>query len=73
MRVIRKITTGPDYKNGMHFEVGKPVMRESHTVKDIICTDVETYQVWVSNDKNETILWKTIEKVPVHVEHKIDY
>jgi len=73
MKVIRKITTGPDYKNGMHFEVGRAVMNQSHIVKDIISTLPGTYQVWVNNDKNETMLWKTIENVPVHVEHKIDY
>ena len=73
MSHIRKITTGPDYKNGMHFEVGKPVINYTNTVETIRLASVGVYEVWVKNKKEEVTLWKKIENVPVHIEYHIDY
>lgn len=78
MKLIRKISAGPDPKNAMHYIVGNGVIRDrsgefTHTVELIERVSSESFEIWIKNSKNEIYPWKTIERCPVIIEYNIDY
>lgn len=73
MMTIRKISIGTDPMNAMHFQVGSFVMKGSHTIQYIERT-TEGYDIWISNQANETYKWKTVNLfMPVTIEHNLDF
>ena len=73
MRLIRKISVGPDYKEAMHFSIGQPAIRKTHTIMSINKVDNNSYDIWITNDSEETYIWKSIEGLPVVIEYNIEY
>ena len=73
---IRKISVGPDYKNGaMHYIVGQEVLDKSNTIH-LIKYDSEkgSIKVYIINEKNEVVLWKEFNStVPVSIEYNINF
>ena len=60
MKLIRKISIGPDYKNGsMHYAVGQEVYG-GHKILNILDKDSE-YEIYIEKDE-EVLPWKTINK-----------
>jgi len=72
MYEIRKISVGPDYKNAMHFQVGQRVLGASNIIERITLDD-KCYRVWIINEKQEIVLWKNFDGMPVSVEYLIDF
>ena len=72
MKAIRKISIGPDYKNGsMHYAVGQEIYG-GHKIIDI--TDKgEEYDINIEKDQ-EIKPWKSINKnMAVVVEYNLEY
>jgi hypothetical protein len=72
---IRKISVGPDYKNGaMHYIVGQKVLndtQEIHLIK--YDDDKKSIKIYIINEKNEVVLWKEFnDTVPVSIEYNIN-
>ena len=78
MRDIRKISIGKDYPNGaMHYQVGKPVRLQGkpyiiEKIIEIKKTNNFNYEIYIK-DNNSTILWKTVEGMPVVIENNINF
>lgn len=74
---IRKVSIGPDYKDAMHFTVGQPVLRDSHTIHSIRLGRANEVQiqvtVYIQNDSNEVFTWKSFVGMPFSVEHDIEF
>ena len=72
MKSIRKISIGPDYKNGsMHYSVGQEVYG-GHRIIDIMDKG-EEYDIYIEKNK-EILPWKTINKnMAVVVEYNLEY
>ena len=72
MKLIRKISIGPDYKNGsMHYSVGQEVYG-GHTISDILEKDNQ-YDIYITKH-DEQMAWKTINKnMAVVVEYNLEY
>ena len=72
MKLIRKISIGPDYKNNaMHYSVGQEVYG-GHTIESINEKDGQ-YEIIISKD-DEIMPWKTINaNMAVTVEYNLDY
>jgi hypothetical protein len=72
---IRKISVGPDYKNGaMHYIVGQKVLNETQEVH-LIKYDEETksIKIYIINEKQEVVLWKEFNNtVPVSIEYNVN-
>lgn len=72
--IIRKVSVGNDYKNAMNYVLGQPVMKDSHVIQHILREDDGSITIWVINDENEIIAWKSISKdVPVSIEYSINF
>lgn len=73
---IRKISIGPDYKNGaMHYIVGQKVLGESNEIH-LIKQDKDSGEImiYIINDKSEVVLWKKFNTtVPISVEFNINF
>lgn len=73
---IRKISVGPDYKNGaMHYIVGQKVLNDTNEIH-LIKFDIElgSIKIYIINEKNEVMLWKELNhSMPVSVEYNINY
>lgn len=73
---IRKISIGPDYKNGaMHYIVGQKVLGESNEIH-LIKQDKDSGEImiYIINDKSEIVLWKKFNTtVPISVEFNINF
>jgi len=72
MKLIRKISIGPDYKNGsMHYAVGQEVYG-GHKILNIL-DNKDAYDIFI--EKNAEVLpWKTINKnMAVVVEYDLEY
>jgi hypothetical protein len=72
---IRKISVGPDYKNGaMHYIVGQKVLNESQEIHLIRYDEVKkSIKIYIINEKNEVVLWKEFnDTVPVSIEYNIN-
>lgn len=72
MNKIRKISIGPDYKNGsMRYTVEQSVYG-GHTISDIIDRD-SGYEIYIIK-ADERMHWKTINKnMAVVVEYDLEY
>lgn len=73
---IRKVSIGPDYKNGaMHYVVGQKILNESNEIH-LIKMDSEkmSIKIYIINDKQEVCLWKEFNYcVPTSIEYNISF
>ncbi len=70
---IRKISIGYDYKNSMNYIVGQKALNH-YTIHVIRQEDDGTISVWLENEKNEVVLWKSFNiSMPVSIEYNINY
>ena len=72
---IRKISVGPDYKNGaMHYLVGQRVLGDTNEIYLIrLNPEKQSFQVYIINEKEEVILWKEFTStVPISIEYNIN-
>jgi hypothetical protein len=72
---IRKISVGPDYKNGaMHYIVGQKVLEGTQEIHLIKYDDIKkSIKIYIINDKKEVVLWKEFnDTVPVSIEYNIN-
>jgi hypothetical protein len=73
---IRKISVGPDYKNGaMHYIVGQKILSDTNEIH-LIKFDSEklSIKIYIINDKEEVVLWKEFtNSVPISIEYNINY
>ena len=76
MSEIRKISVGPDYKNGaMHYIVGQKVLNDTNTIH-LIKQEKETgsVQIYIINEKKEIVLWKQFNAtIPISIEFNISF
>jgi hypothetical protein len=75
--IVRKVSIGVDLLKAMHYQVGKPVLGGSGTIKDII-VDVDGFiDIYVSRDFEgtaEILKWKSVSpSVPTIIEYSIDF
>ena len=73
---IRKISVGPDYKDGaMHYIVGQKVLgdtNEIHLIK--YDSDKDSIKIYIENDKQEVVLWKEFTStMPISIEYNINF
>ncbi len=72
MRLIRKLSVGPDYKNSMHFVVGQEVLDKSFVI-DYIKETHNGVEIWIKKE-NELVLWKSFNnQVPMVLEFNISF
>jgi hypothetical protein len=72
---IRKISVGPDYKNGaMHYIVGQKVLNDTQEIHLIKYDEKKkSIKIYIINDKQEVVLWKEFnDTVPVSIEYNIN-
>ena len=73
---IRKISVGPDYKNGaMHYIVGQKILGDSNEIH-LIRHNIETNSIliYIINEKKEIVLWKQFNAtIPISIEFNINY
>lgn len=73
---IRKISVGPDYKNGaIHYIVGQKVLGDTNVIH-LIKRDADTMSVkiYIINTKGEIVLWKEFNQtIPISIEFNIDF
>lgn len=73
---IRKISVGPDYKNGaMHYLVGQKVLNDTNEIH-LIKNDKSTNSIliYIINQKKEIVLWKQFNAVvPISIEFNINF
>lgn len=79
MKIIRKISVGKDYPNGsIHYQVGKQInlLGTEYTISQILLEKVEGdklgYNIYIES-LGDTILWKTIIDMPVHIENDVTF
>jgi len=73
---IRKISIGPDYKNGaMHYIVGQKILGDSNEIHLIKYNEEkESVQIYIINEKKEVVLWKEFTfTVPISIEFNINF
>lgn len=75
MSTIRKITVGKEVQNSVSYVVGgKPPFANVAEMKDFKITQITErdgfYLMFVSNEKNESHLWK---KLPVNDSTSVEY
>jgi hypothetical protein len=73
---IRKISIGPDYKNGaMHYIVGQKVLNDTQEIHLIKQDDErQSIKIYIVNDKGEVVLWKEFnDTIPVSIEYNINF
>jgi hypothetical protein len=72
---IRKISVGPDYKNGaIHYIVGQKVLNDTNVIH-LIKRDPDTFsiKIYIINKKGEIVLWKELNQtIPISIEFNID-
>ena len=69
MKQIRKITVGPDLKNGMHYIVGQKTY--GGEIVDIIEND-DKIDVYIK-DRDEVKPWFSVKNQNIKVEYNLDY
>lgn len=69
MKQIRKITIGPDLKNGMHYIVGQKTY--GGTITDIIEKDNQ-FDVYIK-DEDVVKPWFSVKNQNIKVEYNLDY
>ena len=78
MELIRKIIIGQNPKDAMAYYVGQ---RAGESIIDSIVLDercfvkygILRYLVYIYNESEGTMLWKTIDDMPVLIEHDCDF
>lgn len=73
---IRKISIGPDYKNGaMHYIVGQKVLNDSYEISCIkLDSSKGSIKIYIINEKEEVLLWKEFNSsIPTSIEFNINY
>lgn len=73
---IRKISIGPDYKNGaMHYIVGQKVLNDTNEIYLIkFVAETNSIRIFIINQKKEITLWKEFNNsVPSSIEYNINY
>ncbi len=73
---IRKISIGPDYKNGaIHYIVGQKVLGDTNVIHLIKRdTDTMSVKIYIINKKDEIVLWKEFNQtIPTSIEFNIDF
>lgn len=73
---IRKISVGPDYKNGaIHYIVGQKVLGDTNVIHLIKRdTDTMSIKIYIINKKDEIVLWKEFNQtIPISIEFNIDF
>jgi len=73
--VIRKISVGPDYKNGaMHYILGQKVLNDTQEIYLIKYDNLkQSIKIYIINRKNEIVMWKEFNNtVPVSIEYNIN-
>lgn len=72
---IRKISIGPDYKNGaMHYIVGQKVLGDSNEIHLIKRNEFNSILIYIINVKEEVVLWKEFTSpMPISIEYNINY
>lgn len=73
---IRKISIGPDYKNGaMHYIVGQKVLNDAYEINCIkLDKSKDSIKIFIINDKEEVLLWKEFNSsIPTSIEFNINY
>ena len=70
---IRKVSIGYDYKNSMNYVVGQKAL-SIYTIHVIRQEKDGSISVYLENDKNEVVLWKSFNvSMPVSIEYNLDY
>lgn len=72
---IRKISVGPDYKNGaMHYVVGQEVLNGSHCIHLIrFDSSLNSIKIYIEKG-NEVLLWKELTAtMPISIEYNINF
>lgn len=77
MELIRKIIIGQNPKDAMAYYVGQ----RAESIIDSIVLDercfvkygIRRYLVYIYNESEGTMLWKTIDDMPVLIEHDCDF
>lgn len=73
MRLIRKISIGPNYRESMHYLHGQSVLGGKYTIHLIRQIDNGDIQIHIEGN-DEVVLWKVINStVPFVIEHDIDF
>lgn len=73
---IRKISIGPDYKNGaMHYIVGQSILGDSHEIHHIKRQEkTGNVLIYIINKKEEVVLWKEFNfTIPISIEFNINF
>lgn len=73
---IRRLSVGPDYKNGMNFLVGQKIFNDKYEIHELLIDSVtSSYQVWIEDlNTKEILLWKRFnQSMPVAIEYNIDF
>ena len=73
---IRKISIGPDYKNGaMHYIVGQKILGDTYEINCIkLDKSKDSIKIYIINDKEEVLLWKEFNSsIPTSIEFNINY
>lgn len=73
---IRKISIGPDYKNGaMHYLVGQKILGDSNEIHLIKHDElINCILIYIINDKKEVVLWKRFSStIPISIEFNINF
>jgi hypothetical protein len=70
MKLIRKISIGPDLKTAMHYQVGTKVSGNSKEISDIIKED-KFFDIYVREiDEDVKMIWKSFNIDSVsHIEY----
>jgi hypothetical protein len=73
---IRKISVGPDYKNGaMHYIVGQRVLNDAYEIHLISYDHTKmSIRIHIINDNQEVLLWKEFTNtMPISIEYNINF
>ena len=73
---VRKISIGPDYKNGaMHYLVGQKILGDSNEIHLIKHDEsINCILIYIINDKKEVVLWKRFSPtIPISIEFNINF
>lgn len=72
-KIIRKITIGPDPKDGLYYIVGNRVFKGAFQITTIIEQDEgNVFCVYIKKDGVGELMWKKISGVPVVVDYDVD-
>ena len=70
--IIRKITVGNDYKNGMAYVVGQKVLKDCN-IHHIKHNNHGNIDIYIVNKDKETTIWKTLTVgMPIVIEYDMD-